>query len=182
MVTIRTATPNDYSAVRDLTYASYVAAGHVDTADPYVAELTDISSRAKQLYVAEIDGQVAGSVTIAPPDSSLIEVAEPGELEFRMLAVHPGFQGRGIGRALVQYVLDYARTNQLTSVAITTMASMTTAQAMYTAMGFQRAPHRDWTLYTAGIVDYQEGLETFLVYVHALNLTTPSKGDPWLTR
>lgn len=169
MVTIRAATPKDYPAVRHLTYASYIEAGHVAAADPYAAELTDIDSRAERLYVAEVDGQVAGSVNIAIPGSSLAEVANTHELEFRMLAVDPNFQGRGIGRALVQHILDYARNQHATSVAITTMHSMTAAQAMYTAMGFQRAPHRDWNLYNAGIVDHQEGLETFLVYVHPLN-------------
>jgi ribosomal protein S18 acetylase RimI-like enzyme len=64
-----------------------------------------------------------------------------------------------------------ARNRNADAVAITTMASMTTAQAMYHAMGFQRAPQRDWNLYTAGIVDHAEGLETFLVYVHPLKST-----------
>lgn len=171
MVTIRKATPDDYAAVRDLTYASYIDAGHVAASDPYAANLTDIDTRAEQLYVAEVDGEIAGSVNIAIPGSSMTEVAQPEELEFRMLAVHPAFQGRGAGRALVQHVLDFASANERSAVVITTMASMTTAQAMYSAMGFQRAPQRDWNLYTAGIVDYQNGLETFLVYVHPLNST-----------
>lgn len=171
MVTIRPATSNDYPAVRDLTHAAYIAAGHIAVESDYAATLTDIPARAEGLYVAEVDGRVAGSVNIAPPPSEMTEVAYDNELEFRMLAVHPDFQGRGIGRALVSYALDMARNRNADAVAITTMASMTTAQAMYHAMGFQRAPQRDWNLYTAGIVDHAEGLETFLVYVHPLNST-----------
>lgn len=170
MVTIRPATPQDYPAVAELTYHAYVTAGHLAASDPYAAQLSDVEARAAQLFVADVDGQVAGSVNIATPGSALIEVANGNELEFRMLAVRPSFQGRGIGRALVGWVLDYARSNELSQVVMTTMASMTTAQAMYTSMGFQRAPDRDWNLYTAGIVDYEQGLETFFVYVHPLNL------------
>ena len=169
MVTVRPATVRDYPALRELTFASYVAEGHIAAADPYVTDLTNIATRSEGLYIAEVDGTVAGGVNIAVGGSSLSEVAYDNEVEFRMLAVAPAYRGHGIGRTLVQHVLDTARTQQAAAVVITTMASMTTAQAMYTTMGFHRAPHRDWNLYTAGIVDHQEGLETFLVYVHPLN-------------
>src|SRR5699024_6568894 len=121
------------------------------------------------LYAAELDGKVVGSLNIAPPGSEAAEVAYDNELEFRMLAVEPGLQGHGIGRSRVQHVIDIARAEHLAGEDSTTMQSMTTAQAEYHAMGLQRAPDRDWNLYTAGIVDHQEGLETFLVYVHPLN-------------
>lgn len=170
MVAIRPATPCDFPAVAELTYQAYIDSGHLAASDPYAAKLTDIEARAAQLFVADLDGQVAGSVNIATPGSSLIEVANGNELEFRMLAVHPTYQGQGIGRALVEFVLDYARSNGRSQVVMTTMASMTTAQAMYTSMGFHRDPDRDWNLYTAGIVDDEQGLETFFVYVHPLNL------------
>lgn len=171
-MTIRTATTNDYPAIRELTHAAYIEAGHIDPTSQYATQLTDISGRTEGLYVAEVDGQIAGSVNIALPGSSMAEVAYDNELEFRMLAVHPGFQGQGIGRALVTYVLQMARDHHLDGVAITTMASMTAAQTMYEKLGFKRAADRDWNLYTAGIVDDDTGLETFLVYVHPLNATT----------
>ena len=169
MVTIRRATTDDYSAIRDLPYAAYIAAGHIDAASDYAGILTDVPARANGLYVAQVNDQVAGSVNIALAESDMAELADENELEFRMLAVHPDFQGQGIGRALVTYALEMARDRGLEAVAITTMASMTVAQTMYNTMGFHRAPHRDWNLYTAGIVDDETGLETFLVYVHPLN-------------
>jgi ribosomal protein S18 acetylase RimI-like enzyme len=173
LVTIRPATADDYPAVRDLTHAAYIEAGHIDPASDYAQTLVDMPTRAEGLYVAWVNDQVAGSVNIALPDSAMTEIAYDNELEFRMLAVHPDFQGQGIGRALVTHVLELARDHDLDAVAITTMASMTVAQSMYQAMGFQRAPHRDWNLYTAGYVDDDEGLETFLVYIHPLNGTHP---------
>lgn len=182
MVTIRPATPHDFAAVRELTTAAYVTAGHIDPESSYAQILVDMVVRQDGLYVAEVDGHVAGAVNIVPPGSQKSQVAYDNEGEFRMLAVAPYYQGRGIGRALVQFALDLAQTQGLDQVAITTMASMTSAQAMYEAMGFHRAPERDWNLYTAGLTEDPEGLETFMVYVHPLNSTTSSKGDSWLTR
>lgn len=181
MVTVRPATPQDFAAIRELTCAAYVQSGHVAPESPYAQDLADIISREAGLYVAEVDGRIVGSVNIAPPGSEMAQVAYDDEGEFRMLAVDPAHQGRGIGRALVQHILEVARGQGLGGVAITTMPSMTAAQAMYETMGFHRAPERDWNLYTAGIVDDPEGLETFLVYVHPLNSTTSSEGDSWLT-
>ena len=170
-MTIRGAIVQDYPAIRDLTWAAYIEAGHVRPESNYTQALTDIPGRAEGLYVAELNGQIAGSVNIALPGSQLAEVAYDNELEFRMLAVHPDFQGQGIGRALVTHALNMARRRNLDAVAITTMASMTAAQHMYQDLGFHRAPDRDWNLYTAGKVDQTEGLETFPVYVHPLNST-----------
>lgn len=169
MVTVRAATPADYCAIQDLTRAAYITSGHVDPDSPYARTLTDIQARTDGLHVAEVDGQIAGSVNIALPGSSMAEIADTDELEFRMLAVHPDFQGRGIGRILVEYIVQLGRQRDLDAVAITTMRSMTTAQAMYTALGFHRVPDRDWNLHTAGVVDDPAGLESFLVYVYPLN-------------
>ncbi len=180
-MTIRPATSEDFAAVSDMTTAAYVTAGHVHPSSSYAQTLADVSARQEGLYVAEAQGKVVGAVNIVPPGSEQGQVAYDNEGEFRMLAVDPQHQGQGVGRALVQFALQTAHTQGCTRVAITTMASMTAAQAMYEAMGFHRAPERDWNLYTAGIVDDPEGLETFLVYVHPLNSTTSSKGDSWLT-
>lgn len=181
MVTIRPATPDDYPAIGELTTAAYVTAGHVAPDDIYAQILVDMAARQRDLYVAEVDGHVAGAVNIVTPGSEHCQVAYDNEGEFRMLAVAPQYQGRGIGRALVQFVLDQAQAQGLQRVAITTMTTMTSAQAMYEAMGFHRAPERDWNLYTAGYTDDPEGLETFLVYIYPLNSTTSNKGDSWLT-
>lgn len=182
MVTIRGATTPDYPAVRDLTYAAYIEAGHIHPDSEYADALCDIPARAEGLYVAETQGRSAGSVNIALPGSPMAQVAYDNELEFRMLAVHPDFQRQGIGRALVTYALAMAREHGLDGVAITTMSSMTAAQTMYQAIGFHRAPHRDWSLETAGTTDDAQRRQTFPVYVHPLDSTSPSEGDSWLTK
>ena len=84
--------------------------------DAYADELRDAERRAREatLLVAllppgEGDGATAGdddlvvvgTVTLAPYGTSYAEVAEPGELEIRMLAVAPEARRRGIAELLV---------------------------------------------------------------------------------
>src|SRR5699024_218991 len=118
-VTIRDAVETDFPQIKQLTCASYVAAGHVEPDSPYTQTLADITGRAEGLIVAEVDNRIAGAVNIAPPGSPLAQIATPQELEFRMLAVDPDFQGQGIGTALVQHVLHTATTLGASAVAIT---------------------------------------------------------------
>ena len=49
-----------------------------------------------------------GSVTFVLPGTAYAEMAGPGEAEFRMLAVDPAAQGRGVGEALVRACLERA--------------------------------------------------------------------------
>ena len=99
---IRLATPDDFARVGELTVAAY--APHTDgPTDFYIERLRDVASRAQEaeVWVAEIDGQVAGAVTRTPLGSPWREIARDDEAEFRMLAVDPDFQGRGVARSLV---------------------------------------------------------------------------------
>jgi ribosomal protein S18 acetylase RimI-like enzyme len=73
------------------------------------------------------------------------DIARAGELEFRMLAVDPSIQRAGIGRALVEAVVDYARTLEgIHSVSLTSIDNMTNAHRLYESLGFERIRERDW--------------------------------------
>ena len=77
----------------------------------YIEVLRDAAARAADavLLVAVDDDQLLGTVTLVPEGGPLSEIAEPDEAEFRMLAVAPAAQGRGIGTALLRRVLDDSR-------------------------------------------------------------------------
>lgn len=53
------------------------------------------------------------------------------------LAIHPGWQGRGWGKALLYDALHYAQTKGIQTVALNTQVHNRTAQQLYRAVGFR---------------------------------------------
>lgn len=146
MIEIREVTRDEYEEVGDLTMIAYVGDGFVEADDPYTNRLRDTAGRAEKanVRVAVIDGKIAGSVTMADPTSPYSDVAQPGELEFRMLAVSPHFRGAGVGSALVRHVLDTAYDRGDRAVVMSTQPSMEAARRIYERNGFEPAPERNW--------------------------------------
>lgn len=144
---IRRADPADHQRVGELTVAAYqpFLDGENDT---YIARLRDAPARDAQaeLWVAvEEGGRVVGTVTTCPPGSPWREIAGTGESEFRMLAVAPEAQGRGVGRLLVSHVVSRAAQQGDRAVVMSSLAEMTAAHRVYHATGFVRVPERDWS-------------------------------------
>ena len=79
------------------------------------------------------------------PNATLSEIAAPDESEFRMLAVSPAAQGRGIGTALLQQVLDESRALGRRAVVCSSQPTMRAAHSIYMRLGFARLPERDWS-------------------------------------
>ncbi|MFD1811251.1 GNAT family N-acetyltransferase [Rhodococcus gannanensis] len=146
MITIRPVEPTDFDVVADLTVESYVSGGFVAEASAYVQRLRDTAGRSDQaeVLVAELDGEVVGSVTIAEPGTPFSDVATDGELEFRMLAVSPAARGKGAGSALVRHCLDAAYDRGLHAVVISTEPEMVEARRIYDRNDFVHIPERDW--------------------------------------
>jgi len=111
-MTIRLERPEDYRKVEELTREAFwlhmnpfycdehLLAHRLRTAPCFVPELD---------FVAELDGQLAGSIMfskarVITPDGVSHEV-----LTFGPLGVHPDFQCRGVGGALLRYAVDEAR-------------------------------------------------------------------------
>ena len=114
---------------------------------PYVERLRDAAARHREaeLWVAELDGDVVGTVTIALEGSPWREIGEPGEGEFRMLAVAPAARRRGVGEALMQLVLDRFGGLGAHAVVLSSLAEMAAAHRVYERAGFRRLPERDWS-------------------------------------
>jgi ribosomal protein S18 acetylase RimI-like enzyme len=111
--------------------------------------LRDVARRmthAELLVAAEpTDGRLLGTVTFVPDGGPLGEIAGPSEAEFRMLAVDPAAQGRGVGAALLRRVLDESRERGKGGVVCSSLPEMRAAHRVYERAGFQRAPQRDWS-------------------------------------
>ena len=145
-VTIRPLRPDDAARVAELTLAAYDTYG--DISGTYRDLLADPAARAEgasAVLVAEVDGEVVGTITdIRPGDPEWEPRPEPaGDCGFRVLAVDPTREARGVGRALVTQVLDRARADGCRRAVITSMAWMTRAHALYRSLGFTRRADLD---------------------------------------
>ncbi len=146
-VAIRPAVAAEFAAIADICEAAYtpfVAPGHV-----YVGVLRDVARRAAEaelLVAAEPGGgRVLGTVTFVPDGGPLGEIARPDEGEFRMLAVDPAAQGRGVGEALLRRVLAESARRGKAGVACSSQPAMRAAHRVYERLGFRRDPSRDWS-------------------------------------
>lgn len=85
----------------------------------------------KSLWIAEQDGEVAGSVFIIPA------AEEPaGTAQLRMLYTEPAFRGRGIGKRLVDEAVRFARASGYRRVILWTQDCLVSARRIYQGAGF----------------------------------------------
>jgi GNAT superfamily N-acetyltransferase len=140
---IRAIREDEADALGELTVRVYEAIGATD--DDYTPILRDVRSRldACEVLVAIVDGEVAGGVAYVPGPGPWADIAREGEAVFRMLAVHPDHQGKGIGRRLVEECIARATAAGRGGIAILSDPEMSVAHGMYERMGFVRTPDRD---------------------------------------
>lgn len=108
----------------------------------HLALVRDVAARAERTVVlAAVDeGRVLGSATlelfgvIGDDDHELA----PGWAFLRMVGVRPEAQGRGVGRALVQQVIDRVRDAGRQHLGLRTAPPMEVAHHLYESLGFVR--------------------------------------------
>jgi ribosomal protein S18 acetylase RimI-like enzyme len=146
-IVIRTATEDDYPTIAELTIDAYEAGGHLDGGEDYRSTLADVAGRASagEILVAVDGSDVLGSVLLVQTGSDYSEIAGPGEVEFRMLAVSPKAQRRGIGERLVRACLERARARGAERMVISARDFVEAPLRLYARMGFVRCPERDWS-------------------------------------
>lgn len=83
----------------------------------------------KALFIAEINGAVAGSVFILPAE-------EPGVAKLRMLYVEPFARGRGLGHQLVARAVAFSRDAGYARIVLWTQDCLTAARRVYQRAGF----------------------------------------------
>lgn len=129
MAAIRAAVASDAATVRRIVQAAYT---------PYIARigrppgpmLDDYPSRiaAGQTWVAEDGGRVVGVLVLEERADGLL---------LDNVAVDLGWQGRGIGRALIGFAEAKARKLGWREIRLYTHALMTENQALYHRLGFR---------------------------------------------
>jgi predicted N-acetyltransferase YhbS len=146
-IVVRTAAPDDFRAIAELTVDAYEAGGHLDAGEDYRTTLADVAGRASagEVLVAVEDRDVLGAVLFLRSGSAYSELAGPGEAEFRMLAVSPRAQRRGIGERLVRECIDRAAALGAQHLVICARDFIEGPLRLYARMGFVRVPERDWS-------------------------------------
>lgn len=149
-VLVRPVEPADHAAVARLTVAAYEADGQLKGEHGYAAVLADVPARVEhgEVLVAVDAGTeaVLGSVLFVLPGTRFAELSGAGEAEFRMLAVDPAAQGRGVGAALVEACVARATELGCSELVICVRDGLAaSAQRLYLRRGFIRAPELDWS-------------------------------------
>jgi len=141
---IREALPSEHAELGELCVRAYRDIGSVS--HYYAATLRDVAGRAQttRILVATDGDLLLGCATLIVGDGPYREVSAPDEGEFRMLAVEPSAQGRGVGEALVRACIEEARRAGRTRLVISSATDMRAAHRLYERLCFTRAPARDW--------------------------------------
>jgi ribosomal protein S18 acetylase RimI-like enzyme len=149
---VRTARPDEFEALGELTVAAYAAVDPATMGDDYADELRDVAGRTSgaEVLVAVDDerdggGFVLGGVTyVGDAASPAAEFTDPDAAGIRMLAVAPEARGRGVGEALTRACIERARSTGRAQVVLHSTDRMTAAHRLYRRLGFVRDPSLDW--------------------------------------
>lgn len=116
----------------DYTFEGYVAEGLGEF-------VLSFDARKDCLWIAEMDGQIVGSIGIVGESSS--------QAQLRWFLVHPTMRGRGVGRDLLDKALQFCRERGLESVFLWTVSDLKVAAHLYESAGFHKTEqktHQIW--------------------------------------
>ena len=134
------ATAQALDTLRDI-YREYARGLGVDLCfqqfDEELAALPgDYAAPRGALFLATVDGQVAGCCALRPIEGT----DYPDAAEMKRLYVRDAFRGLGLGRQLVEATLDAARQAGYACVLLDTLDDMEAARALYEDLGFEDIP------------------------------------------
>ena len=102
--------------------------------------LVAVDDAAPEAGAAEVP--LLGTASLLRAGASGSRLAEPGEVELRLIAVDPEARGRGVGEALVRTALAVAAQWGADAVVLDTGSLNLPAQRLYERVGFQRLRDR----------------------------------------
>ncbi|MEY4165501.1 MAG: hypothetical protein RL419_1343 [Actinomycetota bacterium] len=100
---------------------------------PTAAELTSlVESDASSLFIARVDGQIVGSLTLA-----MFRIPTGIRAWIEDVVVDSGARGHGVGEALNMAALEHAKKNGAITVDLTSRPSREAANRLYQRIGFK---------------------------------------------
>lgn len=140
---IEIAAPNsetEFGALREI-FREYAASLPIDLAfQDFEHELATLPGEYAPprgtLLTATVDGELAGCCALRPMDT----VDYPNASEMKRLYVRPAYRGLGLGRQVVEAILDAARMVGYDYVLLDTLDDMEAARTLYEDLGFEEIP------------------------------------------
>jgi GNAT superfamily N-acetyltransferase len=147
--TLRRATPADVDAIHAIVHAAYVGYTPLIGRTP-MPMLIDyaVAVREHDVWVLDAGGPLAGLIELVP---------RPDHLWIEDVAIHPAWQGRGLGRRLLRHAEAEARSRGLQELGLLTNERYLDNLAMYERYGY-RETHREPHLGT-DLVHFRKTLE-----------------------
>jgi GNAT superfamily N-acetyltransferase len=156
IITIRTATPEEFAEVGRLMHDAYALIKNFPKPDELpsyfqfllnAGELTQ--SPGTEIIIALVDSRIAGAVVYIGNMKYYSTFGNASSQKdaagFRLLAVNANYKGRGIGKQLSVACIEKAKAEGKKEVIIHTTKAMQNAWDMYERIGFKRSPDLDFT-------------------------------------
>lgn len=95
-----------------------------------VAEyVRDFKPKFERCWIAEMDGEVVGSIFLVRKSSVVSKL--------RLLIIHPGARGQGLGKRLTRACIRFARAAGYRKMALWTQSHLHAARAIYKSENFK---------------------------------------------
>jgi len=150
---IREARPEDDAAIGELLVTAFVTQyakklPEVVYTEARKRELRDVATRraVATVLVAEVDGEVAGTVALFPPGAPGSEAWLPNAADLRGLATAVRHHGQGLGRPLLDAAEARARAWGVDAVCLHVRRGAAGVARMYMRRGYARTPEGDLDL------------------------------------
>ncbi|MFF3024807.1 GNAT family N-acetyltransferase [Gottfriedia sp. NPDC057948] len=99
-----------------------------------------LNSNGGELWVAEVNGEIVGSIAITKANESVAQL--------RWFVLDEKYQGLGIGKKLIETALNFCKENQFEHVFLWTVSTLETARYLYKKYNFtltEEKPNFEWT-------------------------------------
>jgi predicted N-acetyltransferase YhbS len=146
--TIVTARPEHIPALPDIELAAAaLLEGHAP------ASILNESTSEEEFREAQAEGRLwVALADDTPVGFALVTILGTGQPHLEEIDVHPRHGRRGLGRALVTTVCEWAASSGYAEVTLTTFRDITWNMPFYARLGFEVVPHEDLEPELAGIV------------------------------
>jgi uncharacterized damage-inducible protein DinB/GNAT superfamily N-acetyltransferase len=181
---------HSFDAITRLLHQAYgpmAVAGMNFTAATQTAEVTARRAAEGQCFVAEHGGEIVGTVTVcgpyaegeAPWAAGISWFRDRDTAHFHQFAVHPKFQGQGLGQRLIAACESWALQRGYRRMALDTPEPAADLRALYARLGYADVERIQWEGKTYGSVVMQKALDRSPLREQ---LQTLARYNLWATR